>query len=307
MPDRRSATAAGVLIGLAVAGGLAYGVASLLGSGGDDASSPTSAAVHLPHATHRPHRATPSAQPQFQAEPVYYLGDGPRGPVLFSQSVIVLPGVSRLDTAVNGLQEKPELAAHRTEWKPGWITGASRHGDLIDVAVDAAPSALPSGMEQQTAVQSVQQVVYTMQAASGSHDRIRFTRNGKPTSSVLGVPTGGPVAAAPVIRTESLVSIEEPEVGGSILSRGPVPVSGLADTAHGQVEVRLERGGRVVRAKAGHTAGTGDLGRLSPWKVVIDTTGLPNGHYLIVASGPDPTDPSVTAVDQRPLFLAGHH
>lgn len=313
MPRTRPSMAAAALAGVLVVAAASYGLGRLATSGDDASTHADSGAVTLPSATSRaPSSAKSGGQtgqqaPIFHEEDVFYLGDGPRGPVLYPQSVLVIPGESRLDTGVNGLMEKPDLPQYRSWWKPGWITEASRRGDLVDVDVDGAPPGRPSDMDEQTAAQSVQQVVYTMQAASRSHDRVRFTRDGRPASSVLGVPTGRPLAAAPLARTESLVTIEEPELGGSILSRGPVPVSGLSNTAHGAIDVRLELNGKVVRTKLGHAAGSGDLGRLYPWKVVIDTSGLPNGHYLIVASGPDPTDPSLTATDRRPLRLAGHH
>jgi hypothetical protein len=64
---------------------------------------------------------------------------------------------------------------------------------------------------------------------------------------------------------------------------------------------------RVVRSWTGHAGDGSDPGSLHPWRVVVRTAGLPNGHYVVVAEGPDVTDPSVTVHDARSLRLAGHH
>jgi hypothetical protein len=56
---------------------------------------------------------------------VYYLGDGPSGALLFPFDVPVFSASGSLETAVDSLEEKPDLAQYRTEWKPGWLTGAT--------------------------------------------------------------------------------------------------------------------------------------------------------------------------------------
>jgi hypothetical protein len=238
---------------------------------------------------------------------VYYLGDGPPGAVLYRQRIYLQPGLERMDTAVSSLLAPPDHHFLRTAWKAGWLASVSTSGGRIAVDARGAPASLPAGMDERTAVESIQQVVYTLQAVTRTHQPVQFTRNGRPAGSVLGVPTRSPVSAAPVPQTMALMSIDDGTLGGTFLSRGPIPVTGLGDTAGGVVDVRLEQGGRVVRSWTGHAGDGSDPGSLHPWRVVVRTAGLPNGRYLVVASGPDVTDPSVTVHDARSLRLAGHH
>jgi hypothetical protein len=283
-------------------------------SGGADSASGGRVATALPSPGSSDHHSetgrsadAQSSTPAFHQVDVFYLGAGPEGPVLFRQATLVVPGVDRMETATEALVETPDQPAYHTVWRPGWLTGASTSGDHIVVDADGAPTSRPPGMDAATATASVQQVVYTLQAASGTHDPVEFTRSGRPASSVLGVPTGTPVRAAPLAHTVSLVTIDDGTLDGTFLRRGRIPVTGLADTADGAIEVRIERDGRTVRSKAGRASGWGSPVRLYPWRVVIDTTGLPNGRYQVVASGPVPADPSLTATDERTLRLGGHH
>jgi hypothetical protein len=227
--------------------------------------------------------------------------------VLYRTPVLLVPGIGRMQAALNGLLEQPDVTQYHSAWKPGWLIDASTSGGRIVVAADAAPAALPVGMDPRTAEESVQQVVYTFETASRTLDPVQFTRNGRPASSVLGVPTGKPVHAAPLAQTLSLVNIKDGTLDGTFLSRGRIPVRGLSNTAGGRLVLRLERDGKVVRTVPGHSTAWGYSHSLYPWHLTLDTSGLPDGHYQVVVSGPDPTDPSLTFTDQRPLHLGGHH
>jgi hypothetical protein len=103
------------------------------------------------------------------------------------------------------------------------------------------------------------------------------------------------------------MSVTGPDVDGVDLGRGPTLVTGLSNTEGGRLQVRLEQDGTVVRTATGHASGAGDPNRLYPWRVKVDTTGLPAGTYMIVASGQDPTDPGLVDTDHRPLHLGRHH
>ncbi len=274
---------------------------------GDASSTPLH--VSLPDPTGHRASATPgvaestAAGPEIAQESVFYLGDGPRGPALFHMPVLVYPQVGRYASAVNGLMEKPEVPWYGTRWAPGWITGASRAGAVVEVAVDGAPAQRPAAMDERTAEQSVQQVVYTMQAASRSHDPVQFTRNGKPATSVLGVPAAEPIGASPPAQVLAPVELQEPEVGGTVMDRASQLASGLCSTPGGDVDVHLLHGDAVVRSVVAHVAGAPGPDHEYPWQVNLDIHGLANGSYSVVTSRPDPADPSLTATDHRPLVL----
>jgi hypothetical protein len=288
----------------------AYAVSALSGSGVDTSSG--SSKVTLPdragtsQALPSPKRSH-SAVPQFHLVAAFYLGPGPRGPVLHRTVAPAAPGTDRLALALESLEEQPEVPQYHTWWRPGWLVSASRTDGHIDVDVGDAPAGRPPAMDAATASRSLQQVVYTLQAAAHSHERIQFTRHGKPASSVFGVPATHPVLADPPVQVLSLMNVLEPEMDEGYQGHGPYTVSGTADTAQGLVTVRLELHGQVLQTRTTRPSGSGTPGSaeglLSPWHVDVSVRGLAHGTYQVVASGPDPVDPSVTLTDQRPLHL----
>jgi hypothetical protein len=306
----RQAIVAATLTALAVAGVGVYGVGLLVGGGSHD-SSAHPGSVHLP-SPHRSHGSTASTgpgsqEPRIRSQDAYYLGNGPHGPVLFGQKVFVFPGMPRLETAVDGLMERPDLPQYRTVWQPGWFIDATQAAGVLRIDAAGAPTGRPAGMDDATATQSIQQVVYTLQSAARSHQPVQFLRGGKPAATVLGVDTHRPVPAAPVTQARSRMNVTGPDIDGSDLSRGPTLVTGLSNTENGTVDVRLEQHGAVVREARGRASGYGGPDRLYPWKVRVDTTGLSAGTYRIIASGPDPADPGLVDTDSRPFHLGRHH
>ena len=67
--------------------------------------------------------------------------------------------------------------------------------------------------------------------------------------------------------------------------------------------VRFTRDGRPATRTA--PVRGGDAGHLGRWHATFDVRGLASGHYLVVASGPDPRSPSITDTDQQVLVLGG--
>jgi hypothetical protein len=284
--------------------GVGYAV-SRLGSGGSAPSALPDRPTTLPTATGHQKKKHHHQATLVSEEPVYYLGDGPSGALLFPFDVPVFSASGSLETAVDSLEEKPDLAQYRTVWKPGWLTGATRHDGVIDVDADGAPERLPAGLEARSATESIQQVVYTMQAATHSHAPVRFLRNGRPAASVLGVPTTRPLPAAPRVQALSPVEVSEPEADGIQEGRAPVRAAGEALTPGATVDVRIERGGALLRTRPATSAGTADSTGLYPWHVLLDVKGLAHGTYQVVATVADPLDPTLDASDRRPLNLAG--
>jgi hypothetical protein len=309
MADRRGPVGALVLVAVVlVVAGIGYAVRALSGSG-DEASSgdakgtlptATSPGTAGPSSTHhRSHAGTKL----ISSLTSYYLVAGPRGPVLQASSTVAPRGTDVLELAMETLEEQPDATRDHTSWQPGWLGAATRANGHVDVDVSDTPASRPATLDAPTASVSLQQVVYTLQAATGSHDSVQFTRHGKPAASVLGVPTTRPLRAAPMAQVLSLMNVLEPQAEGGTMGRAPFRVAGTGNTAGGAVTVRLELHGRILLTRSGRMAGSGDLGRLYPWHLSIPMRGLANGTYQVVASGPDPVDPSLTVTDQAPLHL----
>lgn len=208
-----------------------------------------------------------------------------------------------LDLAMESLMARADDPALRTWWQPGWLVGVTRGQGVIEVDASGAPVGRPPSMTPDTATESLQQVVYTLQAVTHSHDPVRFTHAGQPATSVLGVPTSHPVRARPFAQVMSLMNVEEPSADETVMGRRRYTISGTANTAGGTVSVRVEQDGRVIRSGTAHIRGSGSLDRVYPWHLVVDIRGLAKGTYQVVANGPDPSDPSLTVTDTGPLRL----
>ena len=151
----------------------------------------------------------------------------------------------------------------------------------------------------------MQQVVYTLQAVTHSHDPVRFTRNGKPATTVLGVPGDDAGAGRdPPALVVSRMNLLEPEMDEVYQSRKPYTVSGTGSTAQGRRDrAASSSDGRVLQTRTTRMSGSGDPNRLYPWKVDHRRPPVRHGDLQVTATGPDPTDPSLTVSDEQPLHL----
>ncbi|HET7431415.1 MAG TPA: Gmad2 immunoglobulin-like domain-containing protein [Nocardioides sp.] len=243
-----------------------------------------------------------SAAPQVAAVNVFYLGDGPSGDVLYREQVPVSPDVKALDSAVSALASDPFDADYRTPWAPGWLVSATVEAGVIRVDLGSVPARRPAAMSARTAYETVQSAVYTFQAATHSHDPVRFTRTGKSVPTVLGVPTDQPVTAGRVTDVLSRMIITSPPLDALHIRRGRLTVTGLNNGFEATVVVQLKRGDHVYRTKSGMASGwTGD--RLYPWRVALDTSRLQPGRYVLVASNDDPSGKGNPDHDTRVVFL----
>jgi hypothetical protein len=215
--------------------------------------------------------------------PIYYLGAGPDGTVLYRELGTPAPGSSRLDYAVTGLTTDPTDPDYRTPWRVRWLTGATSDGRLITVDVGRAPGSRPPAMTPRDAKEAVQQVVYTLQAAVEKREKVRFVRHGRPLALLLGVAVDRPVQAGQAAKVLSLISIGSPAQGAEV-SRGTLVVDGMNNAYQGAVVVRLVRHGITYAERQAPATGTYDPSRMFPWRVTVPTEALPPGRYTLVAS-----------------------
>lgn len=297
--------AAGIVATAAVIGVVAY-VTSVAGDQHDTVGPATDGGTALPSATATAiDTALPSpsqsTDTQGHAAAVYYLGNGPRGPVLYREWSPRPPTTKALEYAVEGLMTDPADPDYHTPWQAGWLTGARMSRGVIEVTVGDVPAARPATMTSREASEAVQQVIYTVQAAVSSRAKVQFSRNGKPAVTVLGISTARPVAQGAPLDVLSRMSISDPAEGAHV-ERGRLVVTGANNSFEASVAVRLERGGKVYRTKAGIASGY--MGqRLFPWRVVINTSALAPGTYTVVASNDDPAGTGHPEIDTRTITL----
>ena len=220
---------------------------------------------------------------------VYYVGDGPSGPVLFREVRRVEEPDHGPAEAIGLLTAEPRDPDYRTAWPRGVFSGGRVNLDdgTIDVFLaDTSQRDRPESMGAAEAQASIQQVVSTLQAYAGDDLPVRFLLGEKPADRVLGVPTAEPVAASPVVETLSLMSLTTPEEGqvvsGSFRASGFN--NGFEGTAAWQV---MDQQGNVLTEGATIGGWMGD--QLYPWHDRVDVSRLAPGTYSFLASNDDPT------------------
>lgn len=226
-----------------------------------------------------------------QSVPAYFIGDGPRGAVLFREFAVVEGSTPRLLASLQALESPAGDPDYRSPWPQGAIVGTGYSPDARLITVDLADVSLaqrPEAWDAREAELAVQQAVYTAQGAVGEgRIPIRFRVGGEPLDSVFGVPTDQPISNAPIFDTLSLMNISYPFESAEV--QGSFTATGVNNSFESTVIWRIEDGtGTVVRD--GFTTAEGwDEERLYPWETEVDVSGLPPGDYTFVAENDDPT------------------
>jgi Immunoglobulin-like domain of bacterial spore germination len=239
---------------------------------------------------------------------VYYVGHGPQGDVLFTESVAA--GSQPLHTALSALTTIPRDPDYRTGWLAGSVTSAELKHGVVEVELGAMRAKRPHGMSGRTADEIVQQAVYTFQAASGRRDaKVQFLRHHRPAPTVLGVRTDHPLSPGRATDVLSRMTIASPAEGQTIRST-PFVVTGTNNAPEGTVHVTIIRStpgaDQTVLSASGTATGTGDPNRVYAWRVPVDTSDLPPGTYTLVASNDDPSggdEGLPPATDTRTIVL----
>jgi Immunoglobulin-like domain of bacterial spore germination/Sporulation and spore germination len=287
------ATAA-VIVAIALVGTLGNGSsgpdAAGTSTGGAPTTEPTDApspSVSATDSPTTPTTPTPSASgtPAESAVAVYYLGDGPRGPVLFREFQRSAAGDLLTDAVNRAIGGRPSDPDYHSGWVSGVTATASAAGSSIVVDL-SGPAGTALADDPRQGRLAIQQVVYTAQAALQDRRPVTFLIDGKPASSLLGLEVGGPVEAAPVLKTLSLMSITTPEEGQVV--SGSFEASGVNNSFEASVSYEIRSGDQVVASGFGMAEGWGE-DKLFPWTLTVDLAGVAPGTYAFVAMNDDPS------------------
>jgi hypothetical protein len=231
---------------------------------------------------------------------IYFLGDTPQGPRLYREfrSVLVSPHVVPITSAVmlamgNASSQQipvPLDPDYRSMWPSHTIVdlGDVVHGraviSLNNESTDLAVR--PTGMSAREAELSVQQLVYTVQAAMQDREPVRFQINQKDVPRLLGVDVSQPVAAEPQLDVLALVNVTEPAEGTVV--RGSFTAHGVASSFEANVPWEIRQGSTVL--KRGSSTASGWTDGLYPWTTdAIDVSDLAPGSYTFAALTDDPS------------------
>lgn len=176
----------------------------------------------------------------------------------------------------------PDDPDYSTVWTDGSFVDASVEDDAIRVSISAEAQGLPEslrspqGLPDTTA--SIQQVVYTAEAAIGRVLPVRFETDGRPVTQVLGGAVPAEIVRDPALPAQ--VNISDPaeghEVDDLLTLRGIIgPGAGASDT----VDWELRDAGTVVASGTAPVAG-------SAWEHTERITTVEPGTYLLVVRVP---------------------
>jgi hypothetical protein len=229
--------------------------------------------------------------------PVYYLGDSTRGPRLYREfhQVRTTDGAPEAAVAemLRGRPDDPDY--WRTPWRTD-VRSVDRVDGVITVDLTAAPKLYPMmDPSRQLARVTVQQLVYTVQAAEHSADPVRLTVDGRPLDSVLGVDTSQPIERADPLSVQAMVSITAPSQGAEVSS--PVPVVGIANVFEANVSWQVLQDGVVV--KEGFTTAKSGM-QFSTFETQI---ALPAGSYSLRFFSSSPEDGRAMYVDTKDITV----
>lgn len=214
---------------------------------------------------------------------VYYAGDTTRGTRLFKETHQVAldnPALAAARLAVEGGASDPD---YRSLWPQGTtVTGVSFDGvgdqgtatvALSGSGLDAKPAGNGDG------ALALQQVVYTVQDALGTHARLEFSVDGTHADTLLGQRVAQGVTAQAADEVQSPVQIDTPADGATV--DPTFTVSGRAAAFEANVQWELKDGDTVV--KQGFTTAA-ECCTLSPFSFEVTA---PSGSYTLVVHDED--------------------
>jgi len=236
-----------------------------------------------------PPRAIDRSRDDRPAYALYYLGQTPQGPRLYRE-FRAGPGPDPTPaSSLSLMQEPPDDPDYQTLWPAGTFSDAQVVDGVIDVEV-ADPTSVAHRLEGMSAAEaelSVDQVIFTVEAAVQDDLPVQFTHDGSPVAQVLGRPTSEPRFGGEPVEVRALASISDPSEGRVV--EGYFSADGEASSFEGAVPWELlDANGTVVKHDTAQTIGYGD--RLYPWATGrIDVSDLAPGVYTFVVMTADPS------------------
>jgi hypothetical protein len=223
-----------------------------------------------------------SPAPEPAALPVYYLAATPAG-IRLQREFHRVPSTDPASDAVREMLAAstgtdPDYHSH---WPAGTQLRSPVGTENGTIVVDLAlPQDAQVGAE--FAQLTVQQLVFTVQAALQSTDPVRILVDGAPVDQLWGVATAEPVTRGDEYALRSLVQIDGPAHGAVV---GPnVEVTGEAAVFEATVGWQVLRSGAVFRS--GFTS-TAEGQRFAPFAFTVP---LAPGEYVIRVLEDDPSD-----------------
>jgi hypothetical protein len=236
-----------------------------------------------------PTTGAPGTSGEAHALPVYYVADTPAGFRLQRE----FHGIATADPASDAVREM--LAGpgtdpdYRTHWPPGTALRApvTAADGVITVDLTGVGAA---NVGTELAELTVQQLVFTVQAALQSTDPVRILVDGVPVQELWGaVSTAEPVARGDVYALRSLVQIDAPAHGASV--GRVVEVTGEAAVFEATVLWQVLRDGAVVQSGVTSSA---EGQRFAPYAFTVT---LEPGEYTVRVLEDDPS-----GGEGRPVF-----
>jgi hypothetical protein len=236
----------------------------------------------------------PAAPSETATVPAYFVRDTPQGLRLtreFQKSELAAdPANVAVDLAVSGDALDPDYGS---SWPGGTRAAWARSdGAVITVNLETADVGSvglrdrPASMTEDEAALSVQQVIYTAQAAIGNGRLpVQFLIDGERTDLVLGQPASGPLTNGPENDTLALVSVSSLSEGETVKDR--FVVSGVANSFEATVPWEVRQGSRVV--SRGFATAEGWMDKLYPWTTQVNVSKLAAGTYTFAAMTDDPS------------------
>ena len=210
-----------------------------------------------------------------ESVPVYYVGDSDFGPRLYrefhSTPAPDGAGVAAVSEMLKGEPIDPDYGAH--SWGSD-VRSVSHADGVITVDLTRMPDPYPAArITEELAQLTVQQLVYTVQAALGSTDPVMITVDGSPVDSILGVDTSQPIPRADPLGVQAMIWVTRPAQGQTVDS--PVRLAGIANTFEANVSWEVLQGDSVV--DSGFTTAEAGM-EFSPFATKIP---LPPGDYTL--------------------------
>jgi Immunoglobulin-like domain of bacterial spore germination/Sporulation and spore germination len=217
------------------------------------------------------------------AVPVYFAGSTSHGPRLFREFHQAPSGDHELDEAV---QDAVAGSADDPDYGSPWPSGtmlqrAQLSAGVLSVDLSGPVTERPAGMSAATARLALQQLVYTAQAVVQDRVPVTFLVDGRPASTVLGIPVAGGVTQSSADDVLAQVWVTSPTDGATVTS--PFRVEGVAAAFEANVQWELEQGGRVVQRGFATAA---ECCTMSPYSFTVDAA---PGTYTLVVHDEDPS------------------